>query len=176
MLSKMITSACLPMTAETHIEESLPPIGFVADLEPDVRSRLTAVGQFTECPVGSLLAVQGRAHNVMSLILSGRVSVIVQAHGDLVELGLLKSGDVVGEMSLIDPLVASSTARVTEGSARLWTIEHEAFDLFVEADPKAGRELFKALGKVLCRRVRMDSELMLRKAEELRSHFLDIDY
>ena len=79
-------------------------------------------------------------------------------------------------MSLIDPLVASSTARVTEGSARLWTIEHEAFDLFVEADPKAGRELFKALGKVLCRRVRMDSELMLRKAEELRSHFLDIDY
>ena len=176
----MTCADCGPMTAETEsdtdTEETLPAIGFVADLAPDVRARLSAVGRFTERPVGSLLALQGRAHNVMSLILSGRVSIGVDAHGDHVELGLLKSGDVVGEMSLIDPSVASSTARATEGPVRLWTIEHDAFDDFVDADPRAGSALFKALGKVLCRRVRMDSELMLRKAEELRSHFLDIDY
>ena len=177
MFKRMTTAAaCASKPADSPNDEILPPIGFVADLEPGVRARLTAVGQFTERPVGAFLAIQGRAHNVMSLILSGRVSIGVQAHGDRVELGLLKSGDVVGEMSLIDPLVASSTARVTEGPARFWTIEYQAFDAFVEADPKAGRDLFKALGKALCHRVRMDSELMLRKAEELRSHFLDIDY
>lgn len=172
----MSNVALMPMTTEVYTREILPPIGFAGELDPVARARLSAVGSFVERPVGALLAVQGRAHNVMSLILSGRVSIEVQAHGDHVELGLLKSGDVVGEMSLIDPLVASSTARVTEGPASLWTIEHRAFDAFVEEDPIAGRDLFKALGKVLCRRVRLDSELMLRKAEELRSHFLDIDY
>lgn len=171
----MTTAAYQPLN-NTQTEESLPAIGFAAELEPEVRNRFSAAGSIAERPLGALLSVQGRPHDVMSLILSGRVSVGIQAHGDYVELGLLKSGDVVGEMSLIDPLVASSTARVTEGPVRLWTIERQAFDTFVEEDPRAGCVLIKALGKVLCRRVRMDSELMLRKAEELRSHFLDIDY
>ena len=63
-----------------------------------------------------------------------------------------------------------------QGPARLWIIEREAFDRFVADDPIAGVVLFKALGKVLCKRVRSDSELMLRKAEEMRSHLLDMDY
>ncbi|MFT4641382.1 MAG: CRP-like cAMP-binding protein [Verrucomicrobiales bacterium] len=161
---------------DSEKSQILPAIGFAAELSSEVRAGLSRMGCFSERPQGAFLAKQGRSHQVMSLILSGRVSVSLDAYGDYVELGLLSSGDVVGEMSMIDPQVASSTARVTEGPARLWIIEREAFDRFVADDPIAGVVLFKALGKVLCKRVRSDSELMLRKAEEMRSHLLDMDY
>ena len=170
----MRNAACLPMKTSTkHI---LPAVGFAAVLDAEARARLTQFGTFAERPVGAYLAVQGRPHDAMSLLLSGRVSVSVQANDDPIELGLLKSGDVVGEMSVIDPLVASATARVVDGPARLWMITREAFDQFVIENPQSGYLLMKALGQVLCRRVRMDSELMLRKAGELRTRFLDMDY
>ncbi len=156
--------------------DNLPPIGFVLDLGSDARNRLAEAGEFVTRSRGDLLSVQGRQHHAMSLILSGRVAISVHAHGDRVDLAMLGAGDVVGEMSVIDPQVASSTARVVEGPARLWIIEREAFDRFVTEDKASGLILLRNLGKVLCRRVRADSDLMLRKAEEMRTHFLDMDY
>ena len=170
----MITAKGCAMDLKTN--SLLPAIGFAAGLTADARACLCEFGRFADRPVGSFLAKQGRPHHAMSLLLSGRVSVSVAAHGDHVELGLLSAGDVVGEMSLIDPQVASATARVVEGPARLWIIERVAFDRFVAQDSATGSALYKALGKVLCKRVRADSELMLRKAEEMRSHLLDMDY
>lgn len=155
---------------------NLPPIGFLTDLEDEARARLAAVGQYITRPIDARLSVQGRPHHAMALILSGQVSINVHAHGDRIELAVLGRGEVVGEMSVIDPRVSSSTARVVAGPANLWIIERCAFDQFIEDDPASGLILLKALGKVLCRRVRKDSELMLRKAEEMRAHFLDIDY
>lgn len=157
-------------------EELLPPIGFLADLGEEARTRLARAGMFVTRPAGSYLAVQGRPHHAMALLLSGRVSVNVYAHGDRVQLAVLARGDVVGEMSVIDPRVASATARVVGESSRLWIIERSAFDQFIADDPAAGLVLLKSLGKVLCRRVRTDSELMLRKAEQMRAHCLDNDY
>ena len=157
-------------------KDLLPPIGFLADLDSGALARLACAGLFVTRPRGALLAVQGRPHHAMALVLSGQVSVSVHAHGDRVELATLKRGDVVGEMSIIDPRVASATARVTDESAHLWIIERDAFDEFIQHEPHNGLTLLKALGKVLCKRVRCDSELMLRKAEEMRSHFLDMDY
>jgi CRP-like cAMP-binding protein len=156
--------------------QTLPEIGFVADLDHEARARLASAGQFITHPVGALLSVQGRQHHAMALILSGKVSINVHAHGDRIQLAILGRGDVVGEMSVIDPRVSSSSARVISGPASLWTIERATFDEFVEDDPTSGLILLRSLGKVLCRRVRTDSEMMLRKADEMRSHFLDIDY
>ncbi|MGI9241849.1 MAG: Crp/Fnr family transcriptional regulator [Verrucomicrobiales bacterium] len=148
----------------------------MTDLEEEMRSQLAGVGHFVSRPTDALLSVQGRPHHAMALILSGQVSINIHAHGDRIELARLGRGEVVGEMCVIDPRVASSTARVVSGPANLWIIERCAFDQFIEDHPDSGLILLKALGKVLCRRVRTDSELMLRKAEEMRSHFLDIDY
>lgn len=155
---------------------NLPPIGFLTDLDDEARARLATAGHFITRPIDALLSVQGRPHHALGLILSGEVSINVHAHGDRIELAVLGRGDVVGEMCVIDPRVASSTARVVAGPANLWIIERPAFDQFIEDDPSSGLILLKALGKVLCRRVRKDSDFMLRKAEEMRAHFLEIDY
>ena len=154
----------------------LPAVGPVAALTEEQRTALAACGQFTERPTGEYLAVQGEPHRSMSLLLSGRVAVSVNAHGDHVDLAMLQAGDVVGEMSMIDPQRASATARVAAGPARVWVIDGPAFDEFVADDPAAGFILMRELGKVLCRRVRHDSDQMLSRAAELRAHFLDMDY
>ena len=163
-------------TRTIQTENYLPPIGFVTDLEEDARARFADAGEFITRPLDARLSIQDRPHHCMALILTGRVSIHVHAHGDRIQLGVLARGDVVGEMSVIDPRVSSSSARVVSGSANLWTIERSAFDQFIEEDPQSGLILLKALGKVLCRRVRKDSDMMLSKADEMRSHFLDMDY
>ena len=161
---------------DKEAQPELPAIGFLADLEDEARRRFAGSGTFVTRPIDAILSLQGRQHHAMALILSGRVSINVHAHGDRIQLAVLERGDVVGEMSVIDPRVSSSTARVVSGPANLWIIERAAFDEFISMDKESGLILLKALGKVLCRRVRKDSDMMLRKAEEMRAHFLDIDY
>ena len=47
---------------------------------------------------------------------------------------------------------------------------------FVEADKAAGLAIIRTLARELCQRLRHDSETMLRRADEMRSKFLDMDY
>ena len=156
--------------------DTLPAVGPMAALSAEQRVALALAGKFEQRQVGEYLAVQGQPHRSMSLLLSGRVAVSVNANGDRVALAMLEAGDVVGEMSMIDPNRASATARVAAGPAKIWVIDGPSFDDFVAEDPAAGFVLMRELGKVLCRRVRHDSENMLSQAAALRTHFLDMDY
>ncbi len=158
------------------VEGELPALGFIADLDRAQRAAFARAGRFIVRRTGDYLSVQGQPHSAMSFILSGRVGVTAHANGDKVELAVLGEGDVVGEMCVIDPRKASATARVVGGPARLWIVDRHAFDAFVDRYPDAGIAVVRGLAKVLCRRVRADSENMLRRASELRAHFLDMDY
>ena len=154
----------------------LPATGPFAELQPAARERLAEAGRCVEKRLGDYLTVQGQRHRALALVLSGRVSITVHAHGDTLDLAMFGAGDVVGEMSLLDPQAASATSRVASGSAKLWIIDGAAFDRFVEQDPVSGFALIRGLARVLCQRVRGDTRCMLRRAAELRAHFLDMDY
>jgi CRP/FNR family cyclic AMP-dependent transcriptional regulator len=171
-----MTEANIMNQLEPHPIKLLPAIGFLAELDADVRANFAAAGRFVVRHVGDYLSVQQQKHSAMSLILSGRVGITAHAHGDKVDLAVLGAGDVVGEMSVIDPATASATARVVAGPARLWIIDRNAFETFVRDHPEAGVSIIRGLAKGLSRRVRTNSENMLRRAGELRSHFLDMDY
>lgn len=159
-----------------RIQSSLPAIGLMAALPEALRERLAASGEFVERQPGAYLAIQGQPHSAMSFILKGKVAVSTHAHSDMVQLGVLSRGDVVGEMSLIDPHVASANARVVgDTPASLWIISGESYQQFVDSNLADGFTLMHAMAKVLCRRVRKDSELMLRRSAELRERYLDMD-
>lgn len=155
----------------------LPAVGLMAELPEALRERLAASGEFVERQPGAYLAIQGQPHSAMSFILEGKVALSAHAHGDMVQLGVLSCGDVVGEMSLIDPHVASANARVVgDTPASLWIITSESYQKFLDSNLADGFTLMHAMAKVLCRRVRKDSELMLRRSAELRERYLDMDY
>jgi CRP-like cAMP-binding protein len=153
----------------------LPAIGMLAELSEDLRVLLTAAGEVRDLPRGAYLVAQGDSNHELSVILSGRILVSVHAHGDTVKLAELLPGETVGEMNVIDPGKASADVVVAE-PARVWTVSQAAFDELVERDLKAGFALMKMLARELCRRLRHNSEAMLRQAEKTRTRFEDMDY
>ena len=125
---------------------------------------------------GEYLAVQGQPHSRMSLIISGHVSVKISANGESLKVAKLKSGDVVGEMSIIDPKKASATARIISSDAELWQINGEDFNNFLLADREGGFEIMRELAKMLCKRLRTYNERMLHSMYDERDHYLEQDY
>ena len=79
-------------------------------------------------------------------------------------------------MSVIDPGKASATARVISSSAQLWSIDYQSFNHFIAADPLIGFHVMKAMARILCRKLRIDNENRLHRANDMRAHFLDQDY
>ncbi len=151
-------------------------VGFLGNLESDVRERLVNVGIFETKKSGDYLSVQGQAHNKMSLIISGEVSVKIRANGESLTVMNLGPSDVVGEMSIIDPKKASATARVISNSAQLWQISANDFTDFLLSDQHAGFKIMKELAKILCKRIRLYNEKMLHHIYDVKSHYLEQDY
>ena len=168
-----------PTRMEEHKNEDgdrcLPPLGIMADLDEDTRTALCKVGQFGTLQPGEYLAIQGQHHRKLSFILSGELSVNSHAHGDTIHLADLKAGDTVGEMSAIDPRVASASVEVSKPT-EYWWVSMEDFNNFVATDWQRGYSILKILAKELCYRIRMGTESMLKTKEDLRSHFIDMDY
>jgi len=163
-------------TTDISLPNELPAEGIFADLTDEVRGRLSAAGRFVNEKPGTYLAVQGQKHQSMAVILTGKVAITAHAHGDTVSLATLSKGQSVGEMSVLDPRPASANVRVVEEPATLWIIDGDDFDRFIETDKDAGLAVLRTLARELCQRLRHDSETMLRRADENRSKFLDMDY
>ena len=112
----------------------------------------------------------------MAIILSGTFAVSCQARGEIIELAQLGAGEIVGEMSVIDPQNASAYVRVASDEAQLWVLSASRFEAMVERDRTLGFQLLKAISIRLCKRIRRNSDVMLRTAEKNRNVFLDMDY
>jgi CRP-like cAMP-binding protein len=158
------------------IKHKVIKCGFLAELNEDLCDKLVQVGSFTSKKKGEYLAVQGQPHSRMSLIISGHVSVKISANGESLKVAKLKSGDVVGEMSIIDPKKASATARIISSDAELWQINGEDFNNFLLADREGGFEIMRELAKMLCKRLRTYNERMLHSMYDERDHYLEQDY
>jgi CRP/FNR family cyclic AMP-dependent transcriptional regulator len=153
-----------------------PNVGIFGELDETIQARLSAAGRFESVGEETYLIVQGREHRTLILVVSGKLRVTCTAHGDTVTLAELGAGEIVGEMSVIDPKPASASVKVIDGPAALWLIDGDDFDRFVEEDVTAGYAVMRLLAKKLCYRLRHDAEKMLHREGTFRSHFLDMDY
>jgi CRP-like cAMP-binding protein len=153
----------------------LPSTGLFSELPETVRQTLEAAGRFETLSPDTRLATQGEEHHSLVVILRGKASVHCHAHGDYVHIADIGPGETVGEMNMIDPQKASADVIVTE-KTRIWIIDDAQFQSIVERDPHAAYHVMRWLARELCRRLRKNSDHMLRQAEEHRSHMRDMDY
>lgn len=151
-------------------------VGFFRNLDDSLSENLFRFGNLVIKRKGDYLSVQGQPHSNMSLIIQGQVSVKISANGESLKIATLGPGDVVGEMSIIDPKKASATARVISQDAKLWQITGAEFNDFVNNDQVAGFSIMKELAKGLCKRLRTYNERMLHSMFDDRSHYLEQDY
>jgi len=97
-------------------------------------------------PRGSFLTREGQDGGLMFVIVRGEAEVL--AHDDSTEghrvIGHLDTGDVVGELSLIDGRARSATVRAVT-DVRLLEIVQDDFQALVTSSPKFVRNLLRAL-------------------------------
>jgi len=107
-------------------------------------------------PVGANVMTAEQPGEAVYIVLHGTVKIHVeQADGRDVILALLGSGDLIGEMSLIDSVGRSASATTLENSLMLW-MGKETFQEMLDTFPPVARNLVK----ILSSRVRLSDQLI----------------
>lgn len=107
---------------------------------------------------GDVIFQESDSSNEMYVVVEGEVSVSKKsARGDI-HLATLQRGDFVGEMSLLESLPRSATARA-KGATKLLVIHPGGFLLKIRRDPTFAFEMLQSLSK----RIRLTNESLMRE-------------
>lgn len=107
---------------------------------------------------GDLIFMEGDDSREMYVVVQGEVVVSKNSAGKDVQLATLRKGDFVGEMSLLESLPRSATARA-RGATKLLAIQPGGFLLKIRRDPTFAFEMLQSLS----RRIRVTNENLMRE-------------
>jgi len=110
---------------------------------------------------GEQLFAEGSPGDMAYIIEEGEIEILKSSGGKNVLLAVRKSGEVIGEMSLLEsaPRFASGKART---DSKLLAISHDQLDELLNTSPSAARSLLFTITSRL-----RSTELMLRQSEKM---------
>ncbi|MGH9211553.1 MAG: Crp/Fnr family transcriptional regulator [Acidimicrobiales bacterium] len=127
--------------AETHAIG-----GFLSLLGPDERRAIGAVGRPRAYRRGDLLFLEGDRGDAVYLVVAGQARVFTAtAEGNEVTLSVRGPGDLIGEMSALDPGSLRSASVVALDPLRCRVISSTELQTFLEAQPRAAVALLRLL-------------------------------
>lgn len=139
------------------LRNTLPPVGFAADLSNTDRSMLAAEGDFLEFQARDVILRIGDMHSFLFLVLEGDLAVTVPAQGSQRIISHIRPGHTFGEINLLDPHGASANV-LAESHVICWRIERQRLFDFLTTKPDIGRLVMTTLALQLARRVRALTE------------------
>ncbi len=95
---------------------------------------------------GEIIVHQGDAGDCMYVIQDGDVEVLKEEDGTETLVDTMHTGDIFGEMALIEHTVRSSTVRATS-TVRVLTIDKKTFFRRVQEDPSLALSVLKAMSQ-----------------------------
>ncbi len=105
---------------------------------------------------GEIIFEEGEETQEMYIVQQGEIVVFKSTVKGDVELGVIKRGDFFGEMSLLESLPRSASAKA-RGATQLLAIQPGGFLLKIRRDPSFAFEIMQALSK----RIRTTNEKLL---------------
>ncbi|UOF02530.1 Crp/Fnr family transcriptional regulator [Bdellovibrio reynosensis] len=105
---------------------------------------------------GEILFREGDTSREMYVIQSGRIEVFKKVEGSTIVLDCIERGGIVGEMSMLESLPRSASARAI-GKTTLVALDTGSFLLKIRRDPTFAFELMKQLSG----RIRMTNEKLI---------------
>ena len=99
---------------------------------------------------GEYIIRQGDKGDCMYVVQAGTLEVTREEHGKEVRIGIMKSGDIFGEMAIFEHEMRSATVRAL-GEARVLTIDKRTFLGRIQDDPALAFNLVK----IMSGRIRM---------------------
>lgn len=127
----------------------------LGQLNDDDVEWLIAAGVRAKYPAGARLIEEGRANADLFILLEGHVAISVAGVGEVAVAG---SGEVLGEMTLVDSRPPSATVTALEDCYAL-RLPHAALRRQVEADLGFGMRFYRALATFLSQRLRSQRSL-----------------
>lgn len=110
---------------------------------------------------GEIIVHQGETGDCMYVIQDGNVDVLKEENGVQTIVDTMRTGDIFGEMAIIERTVRSSTIRASS-TVRVLTIDKKTFIRRVQEDPSLALSVLK----VMSQRVRnLDLEVVALKRE-----------
>lgn len=172
MNSNLSTQRC--GTAET-VEEALYHSGLLNELPAELRERLVGLGTMETLSRGHHLITQGQLENRLIVVLSGTLVVSRHRYGNRAQLGILRKGETIGAMHLIDPHPASADVVAVDGAATVWSVPDSEIHALIASDPAIGFSIVKAVAKQICRRTRQDRNNLWKHLEASQAYFRNMD-
>ena len=153
---------------DAELDEVLQNVALLSSLTADERTELGSTGRVVRARRGSTLIRQGDEAGGMSVVLSGQVRIDLELRdGRRQTLAVLSTGEVFGELSLLDYAPRSASA-IADSDARVFLINAEEFEHLRTAHRPAAYKILRAIGPTLCRRLRGIEQLVAERLAEAR--------
>jgi CRP-like cAMP-binding protein len=138
-------------------EDTLAQTDFFADADPDLLREVAASGQERHLIRGDVLFHEGDAPESLYLVLRGRIAIAIANPIDRREsvVALMESGDLFGEMGMLDGGPRSAMARALEPTTVL-SIAFEPILAMFDAHPK----MLWNVTRLLAQRIRATDEAL----------------
>lgn len=149
--------------AQLSVANSLGRLELFSEIGEDKLDKLVEVGSFHQFPAETVIFREGDEGDILYLILEGKVRVTTKADPD--KIFYLKSGDVMGEIALLDGMARTATV-TTEEDCHLFRLSRSDLEVFFELEPSMALKLMTAMNKKLRATLGREKELnaSLRRA------------
>ena len=117
---------------------------------------------FRSLEPGEFLMEEGQAGDFVAFVVLGRLNVIKNGEQGSTILSVIKAGDSIGEMALIDDLSRSASAQAIEKTAVV-ILPKRDFDRILKDHPRIGIEMLKGLATLLSLNLRRTSVSLSRQ-------------
>lgn len=135
--------------------ELLQKTPLFAQLGFEETQRLAAISRLERFALGQLVIEQGALGHALYLIRAGEVAVYRRdSRGQRDEVARLGAGELFGEMSLVDDLLASADVEVCSAEAELVTIPRAAFEELIAADERFALKVYRSFCRTLAEKLR----------------------
>jgi len=150
---------------------SLPRIGILAFMDDEYRAHLVTYGYEVAAEQKQVLLREGVESRTLYMVLAGSFVITVGKNGEDVTLDTAGEGDCLGEISVLEPGPASATV-TSSGKSKLWAIDSNELQRFLQDWPLAGCALILGIDTLLSRRLRKATSVI--KVGEIVPTFLSV--
>ncbi|MDC0614175.1 cyclic nucleotide-binding domain-containing protein [Akkermansiaceae bacterium] len=118
------------------MSEELPVVGFLENLEDEVRTQLVSQGTLYSLASGQHIIEEGAEQDHLFLILEGIFDVFTKQKGNRTAVATITAGGTIGEINIFNPSTASAEV-ISRGEGKVWAIDRFGLNAFVEGNPQA---------------------------------------
>jgi CRP/FNR family cyclic AMP-dependent transcriptional regulator len=137
-----------------HLADFHPEMNLFDALSPEAFRKLLGIARRETVEAGSALLREGGDADTLSVILAGKVKVFKDGDdGQPMEIAVLGSGSIFGEMGVFDGQPASATILAAEDSSVLLIPRARLFE-FLKANPDIAFSMMHAMIYILSARLR----------------------